>query len=515
MSSPNDPLQPTPFDVAQPAPAEQVAPQETVSRGTPGWVLPALGGLLLLAALVIFWLPERVATPEPGPTAATGEQAAAPTDSPATAPPVPKKSPVAKEDVSPWSEAQLAKLRKEAQDVLQELLDIQFALEEGGVQQWAPEPFAAAGELAAAGDELYKTREYEAAKGRYQESLAAFQALQDSIPARVDEQLETARQAIEAGDVAVATTALDTTELLEPGAPGLAELRQRVQVLPELITLLEQAAEAEAAADLARAEASLKQAAALDPVHQRVAAELERVAAAHLEQRFNDAMSDGYAALDENRFDSARKSFRAAAKLQPGSDEAASALQEVDAAETAYRLSSLKRQGEKYQQGEQWQQAVETYEKARKIDASVLFASEGLKRSQPRARLDKQFRIALDEPGRLSDVAVAEATEKLLEQARRITPRGPVLDQQIRELQVLLQQANTPVTVTLRSDMETEVIVYKVARLGRFQQRELTLRPGVYTAVGSRVGYRDVRQEIVVVHNAVPSPITIACVEKI
>ena len=102
-----------------------------------------------------------------------------------------------------------------------------------------------------------------------------------------------------------------------------------------------------------------------------------------------------------------------------------------------------------------------------------------------------------------------------MEQAKRITARGPILDQQIRDLTVLLQQANTPVTVTLRSDSETEVIVYKVARLGRFEQRQLTLRPGTYTAVGTRVGYRDVRQDIVVLHDAVPAPITIACVEEI
>ena len=110
---------------------------------------------------------------------------------------------------------------------------------------------------------------------------------------------------------------------------------------------------------------------------------------------------------------------------------------------------------------------------------------------------------------------MAEATEKLVQQARQINPAGPELKSQIRQLQVLLQQANTPVRVVLRSDMETEVIVYKVARLGRFEERELTLRPGKYTAVGTRNGYRDVREQLVVVHDAVPAPITIACVEPI
>jgi hypothetical protein len=513
MSSHNDPLQPTPFDVAKPAPEEPAAQSSAAARGTPAWVLPALGGLLLMALAVIFWLPERVGTPAVDPPPVVPETAEDTASAPPTAAP-PRPVP-ATEDASPWSEAQLAKLRKEAQDVLQELLDIQFALEERGVQTWAPEPFAAAGEMAAAGDELYKTREYEAAKARYQDALAALQAIEASIPALVDAELQAALEAIEAGDIAAADDALARAALIEPEHPELETLGQRAALLPRLVPLMEQAAAAEAAGDLAQAETLLDEAVALDPAHQRVAAERERVAAAHLQQRFNDAMSDGYAALDDNRFNAARESFRAAAKLQPGAGEAASALAEVTAAETAFRLSSLKQQGAKLEQQEQWQKAVETYSKAREIDASVLFASEGLARSRPRARLDKQFRTAIAQPERLSDVAVAEATEKLLQQAKRITPAGPVLESQIRQLQVLLQQANTPVRVVLRSDMETDVVVYKVARLGRFQERELTLRPGTYTAVGTRNGYRDVRQQIVVVHDAVPAPITIACVEPI
>ena len=152
MSSNNDPLQPTPFDVASPSPAEHTEASTPAARGTPAWVLPAFGGLLLLAAVVIFWLPERVATPtEEPPTTSettTGESA------PAAEPAEPERPAPATEDASPWSEAQLAKLRKEAQDVLQELLDIQFALEERGVQTWAPEPFAAASEVAAASPRL-------------------------------------------------------------------------------------------------------------------------------------------------------------------------------------------------------------------------------------------------------------------------------------------------------------------------------------------------------------------------
>ena len=103
----------------------------------------------------------------------------------------------------------------------------------------------------------------------------------------------------------------------------------------------------------------------------------------------------------------------------------------------------------------------------------------------------------------------------MLEMARKISPRGPVLSSQIEKLEVLLKQANTPITVALRSDLQTEVMVYKVARLGKFDQRELSLRPGTYTAVGSRAGYRDVRLEFTVTPDSPPPSVTIACTEAI
>jgi tetratricopeptide (TPR) repeat protein len=512
MSSNNEQLQPTPFEVVQPAPVEPAAASAGPQReGTPRWVLPALGGLVLLAVLVIFWLPERIAAPEPvtidqqsqvqAPAAAA--QAGAATKAPSGP------------DVSPWSDAQLAKLRKEAQNVLAELLEIQDALEERGVQQWAPEQFAAVAALATAGDELYRSRDYEAARTRYADGLTQLQALEAGIPAELERQLALATEALEIGDLAQAITALDMADAIEPGNPEATRLRQRVEVLPQLLALLENAAAAEQAGDLPDAIAQLKEAVALDPLHQRSSSELQRVIAAYDEQRFNDAMSEGYSALDANQFDKARKAFRRAASVQEGSSEAASALQEVEAAATAYRLASLQTSGAKDEQAEQWQQAVTAYEQAQKIDPNVLFAREGLDRSRDRARLDKQFRAAIDDPQRLSDTAVAAATGKMLQLARSISPRGPVLASQIEQLEQLLKQASTPIAVTLRSDMQTDVVVYKVAKLGKFDQRELDLRPGTYTAVGSRLGYRDVRVDFVVKYGSNPPPVTIACTETI
>ena len=515
MSPDNEQLQPTPFDVARPAPVEApVAAAAKRREGTPSWVLPALAGLVLLAVLVIFWLPERInssaSQPAPADPANTAASAAQPDKAGGQA-----AQPAAGPEVSPWSDAQAAKLRKEAQDVLAQLLEVQEALEARGVKAWAAEQLGAVAALATAGDELFRTRDYAGATARYGEGLEKLKALEASIPVELARQLALADEALEKGDLAQATAALDKVDAIEPGNAEAAALRRRVEALPQLLALLERAAAAETGGDMPGAIALLQQAVALDASHQRSGDELKRVSAAYQQRRFNEAMSTGFTALDARQFDTARKAFRQAASLQPGSTEAKSALQEVETAATAQRLAGLQSTGARAEQAEQWQQAVSAYEQARKIDPNVLFAREGLERSQDRARLDKQFRAAIDDPLRLGDVAVAEAAEKMLQFARKISPGGPVLSKQISQLERLLQQANTPVKVALRSDQQTDVVVYKVAKLGKFDQRELALRPGTYTAVGSRMGYRDVRVDFTVKPEGPPPALTIACTESI
>jgi len=515
MPADNEPVKPAPFEAVRPAPAGAPPPVPDSRRGQGKWVLPALGALLLLALLVVFWLPGRLEPPTAAP-APSPEQQAPPAPTPA---PVPNASdsadPPAAETASPWSDAQLARLRLEAQDVLAELLDLQFALEERGVQHWGQAQFAQAAARAEEGDAHYREQAYEAATAHYRAALSTLQALRDSMPAELERLLDAAEAAIEAVDPPAAAGALDVAQQIEPDSARGAALDARLAVLPGVAELLDTAQRAETGGDLTSAQLALEQASTLDPAHRHVATELERVANAARLRAFRRAMSDGYAALEEENFDAARQFFRNAGKLLPDSAEAANALLEVNAAETAGDLANLKVLGFRHERREEWQQAVATYERALAIDPNVLFASEGLARSRPRAELDSAIRAILDEPERLEEPAVAERAAGYLDAARAISPAGEVLAAQVAQLQSLLRLANTPVTVTLRSDQQTEVVVYKVARLGRFQERQLELRPGTYTAVGSRNGYRDVRREFRVSHDNGAVTVTVICTEPI
>ncbi len=503
MSSHNKQIKPVEFELSDNSP-----------RGVPGkhrsprWVIPVLLALVAVTLFVVVWLPDRISQPVIPKIPAIETT----TSSPSTPG---NRNRQTDDDTSPWSDAQLAKLRKQAQDMLGNLLEAQSRLEDIGVELWAKESMAKAGATAATGDAEYREGHFIEAMASYEQGLAELQTLLDMAPQVLADQLSNAREAIDKNDSETARSALLVAAAIEPDNGELPGLRQRAAVMEQLSSLLTQAEKIEASGDLAQAERILQQAVELDSASRQARSELTRVKKAHTTQRFNTAMSNGYRALDNGQFKQARSAFSEAATLKIGSAVAASALEDVDSAETAWRLSDLQRQGQAYEAQEQWAAAVIAFEQALQIDDNLVFARDGVKRSRTRARLDQQFRNAIDEPERLSEITVAEATAQLLQQAATISPRGPVLAQQMEQLKVVLERANTTIPLTLHSDTETEVTLRKVARLGRFQERQLNLRPGTYVAVGTREGYRDVRLTFSLSHDSEPPTVVIACTEQI
>jgi hypothetical protein len=151
----------------------------------------------------------------------------------------------------------------------------------------------------------------------------------------------------------------------------------------------------------------------------------------------------------------------------------------------------------------------------RALDATVRFAQDGENRTRKRAELEDEIGFHLANPGRLSTTDVLEDAFAVLDRARAIEPAGPRHRRQVRELEALLATAATLIAVRIESDDLTEVTVYRVGRLGTFRTRELELRPGSYTVVGSRPGYRDVRRTLVVQAGTPPETLIVRCQEQI
>jgi thioredoxin-like negative regulator of GroEL len=172
-------------------------------------------------------------------------------------------------------------------------------------------------------------------------------------------------------------------------------------------------------------------------------------------------------------------------------------------------------QAAEFEAKEQWQQALELYQALLQTDSSLTAAKVKTIPVGVRAALDSQIKAVLDDPLQLSSTNNYNSAQRLLKDASGIANPGPVLQQQVADLSRVLQQATTAVDVVLQSNNQTEVTLFRVAKLGVFAQTSLQLKPGRYIAAGTRMGYRDVRVEFTITGAPIDGPIRVSCDEII
>jgi hypothetical protein len=90
-----------------------------------------------------------------------------------------------------------------------------------------------------------------------------------------------------------------------------------------------------------------------------------------------------------------------------------------------------------------------------------------------------------------------------------------VLRGQLARLGALLPQFDKPVRLSLLSDNLTQVAIPSVGNFGAFARRDIELKPGHYTVIGTRIGYRDVRRDVTVSPGQPPQTVSVSCFEPI
>ncbi len=230
---------------------------------------------------------------------------------------------------------------------------------------------------------------------------------------------------------------------------------------------------------------------------------------------FSRAMSDGLRSLETRNFTAAELSFQTALSIRPDSGEAIDGLAR---ARQQLRLAAIEHHGARAKQfadAERWREAEAEFSAVLEIDSAIRFAMQGQELARQRADLNDRLEFHLARPERMSSLKVLNEAIDLLDRARSAEPDGPRIQQQISQLEQAIQVASTPVRIRLVSDNNTDVVIYRVGALGRFEQRQIELRPGSYTAVGSRDGYRDVRRVFKVGPEQTTDPVVVRCEEKI
>ena len=409
----------------------------------------------------------------------------------------------------PWQRQREAQARVDAQDILSEMLNIKKDLEEVGVQRWANLQYQAALALAESGDDSYKLQAYEEALVQYQSALAAMKAMREYKPRVVAELTDQGQQALEDGKVSLAQDLFERAKAIDgnhiPALTGLA----RTQSLPQVLRLEAKAQDAivkyQASRELDHlvlAKTDLEQASTLDTRVQAVADLLQDVNEMIAEHKFTNAMSDALNALFARRYAQAQQGFSAALSIKPDDRVALDGLQQALALNRNSSLVSLYAQATQHEDAERWQQAASTYQELLNRDQAQVKARTSLVQAQVRAQLDAKLEQIKAAPMDVTVDSKRNEIEQILASARAIKNSGSRLKAQIADIENLLQGSDQLVKLSVSSDGATSVYLRKRGAkpiaYDPFTSKQLALKPGRYVFTGQRLGYQDVRQEVVI-----------------
>jgi tetratricopeptide (TPR) repeat protein len=481
--------------------------QEPARRG-PWLVLALLAGLAFGA---FYWLPRYA--PEAWLVALSGVKPDGAAPSPAAATDAPPQTPRAEEPAAAKAaEPDSASLLAEARETFRQRLD---SLETRGAGVWGGPDFASAKARAAESVGAYDAGNPKLAVERLQEASRLLRRVEARVPGALAAQLDAAERAFAAGQPEVARQAYEAAFRIDPQSVRAAEGLRRVGSLGGVLPLLADGQNAEAARDYARAVQDYSQALSLDPGNETARAGLKRAHAAFGEDSYAKAVGSGFAALGAGRLEEARASFEEARSIRPGAVEAANGLSRVGAALSARGFAFTRQRGAALEAEERWSEALKEYEAALQLDPSLSFAQDGKARTAARAQLATGLQSLIDEPERLAAPSVRAEAEALIDRARAISDTGPVLRSQVARLEILLPEFDKPVRLALVSDNATQVAIQRVGEFGSFQRREIELKPGKYTVVGKREGFRDVRHDVTIAPGSDQQTISVSCVERI
>jgi hypothetical protein len=459
-----------------------------------------LGALLLAAATVFVYLP-RWAQEQRGRTE--------PLEQTETQP---RPVPTVEDERSAPDDADE---RRRAQDALSQASQDWEALESRGAATWGGAAWRDASERIADGEERLQALDHGGALQAFAEASQQLEALQAQVPAVLKRTLEEGEQALSAGDGEAAARAFALIQQIDTGSQAAARGLERARVAQQVAALVDSGREQERGGALQAAARDYREAASLDPHSTAARKALARVRSRIARQSFASALSQALTSIEKNDDAGARAALDRADAIVPGAPEVAEARARLEQRQRLRMIAEHRAQALALEAKEEWRAAGERHAAVLALDPSIVFAQEGHARCLARAKLDAQLTFHVANPERLATDAVHAEASAVLERAAEIEPAGPRLSAQRQSLRRLLDGALTLVAVVLESDELTEVSVYKVGPLGTFRRRTLELRPGKYTVVGSRPGYRDVRHQLVVVAGETPAPLLVRCEERI
>ncbi|RED44861.1 hypothetical protein [Aestuariispira insulae] len=393
--------------------------------------------------------------------------------------------------------------------------EIEPAMEQSGLARWDPAGYEAVSKGKKQALDRFGRGEY---KPALTQLAAASKQAETLMAAQKDAFVSAFQQAFDAyREDAYEKAALMIGKALQiyPHSPEASALAQKIETLPEILDLINQAEIARIENKLEKEAALLQAVLELDPDRHEQSNRLEDVVKILRDQRFAAHISNGLAAVERRDARTARDRLAQAAQLKPDSPEINLLGAKITALEKQLRLEAALANYESSSGKDDWQSAYDALAAVKSENPNNKDVLEGLQLAGKINDSSRALEQLITQEERLSSAKVRDQAEKALFDASIVAPFSP----RLRDMAILLEdlvgkyQREIPVLVT--SDNLTDIIVVGVGKVGKTTSREINLKPGSYVFEGRRQGFKSKRVELKIPAAASDSAITVICDEPI
>jgi len=419
------------------------------------------------------------------------------------------------EELALTQDDSVLKMRPLAKTAEYELSDkIQYLISKG-IDFWGAEYISEITNLRDQGETAFLIEQYDIALASYRKALDLTVPLEISIPNRLIDTISQGQSSLLMGKREDALNFFEIALLIEPNSTIASTGFDRALKLDEVIALTSLGQQYFNNEKFEESIITFKEALIIDSQWQDAIDGLALSIEMFDEQQFNHFLSSGYKFMRENNFNESRKAFEKATKISPLSFEITQAMDELNNSERIYKIKTLRYEGLIQETKENWTDAKAKYSEILQLDPNIDSVRINIDRVNKRINLKNEMEFFINNSDKLNDEEKFSQATLSLKKAENIKIIGPKLEEQINKLKQILIIAAKPLDVVFISDTQTNVTIYKVGNLGAFDKKVLELKPGKYTGIGSRRGFRDVRLEFLVSPEQSEQIIRIACKDPI
>lgn len=294
-----------------------------------------------------------------------------------------------------------------------------------------------------------------------------------------------------------------------------SELLDKVESLPEILDLIEQAKVARLENKHQQELNILSKIISLSPERKDVVKRSEELKKIIKSNEYSSKINQIYDYIKKGNIRKSRELLGQLKRAYPNKPELNDIVGEIAKLEKKIKIQNWNKLAKAASEKDDWKAASQYLNNIIALIPADVEYSERLKQANDIVSLGNSLSTFTTDPYRLSNKNYLAKAESVIESSKAYLDDSLSLKIKSEQLEERIQQVNSKVDIKVLSDNNTHILVRGVGIIGKTTAKDIQLLPGQYKFEGKREGYKSKLLNVLVPYDKNNMTLTIICDEQI